>query len=487
MSQIRTDMLNGVFWSAIEKYSGFVVGIIISMILARILRPEDFGVVAIATVLIYFLQMFCTLGIGFALIQRRDLNEKDINSIYTFSIYAGLVLSLILFCAAWPIAKYYGNSLLIPICRILSIQLFFAAANMVPNALMAKNKKFKEIARRTLTLQISSGLISVAAAFMGAGIYALLIPPVFTSIGVFFWNRKYYKVSFVRSIDWSPLKKIYSFASYQFLFEFVNYFSRNLDKLIIGKMLSMDALGAYEKSYRLMQQPLSMITSVIDPVMLPVLKDLQDDKADLANKYNKIIRFVSTISFPTGIILSGCSYEIIKLLYGSQWDAAVPVFRILALSIPLMLVFSTSGAIYMVCNNTKMQFWLGLRNTITTVSGFLIAAYFFNTIEAMAWAWVITLYVNFVFTFVLLYKKVLESSLRPMFSQLLRPFLIAVFLLAFFVIVEYINIKLNVFFLLLIKLIPSGIITLLGIQLSKQFDVKSYLAEIFAKKRKIMS
>lgn len=482
MSQLKTDMLTGVFWSAVEKYSGVVVGIIISMILARILHPEDFGIVAIATVLIFFLEIFCTLGIGPAVIQRRDLDDNDMNSIFSFSLYAGFFLSLILFAAAWPIAKYYGNDLLEPICKILSVQLFFSAANMVPNALMYKNKKFKEIASRTLVLQVLSGTISVLAAFGGAGIYALLISPVFTSVGIFLWNRRYYRVTFKWSIDWCPLRKIFSFSSYQFLFEFVNYFSRNLDKLIIGKMINMDALGAYEKSYRLMQQPLSMITSVIDPVMLPVLKDLQDDKTDLANKYNKIIRFVSTISFPTGVILSGCSCEIITILYGNQWEAAVPVFRILALSIPLMLVFSTSGAIYMVCNNTKMQFWLGIRNTITTVSGFLVAGIFLRTIEAMAWAWVVTLYVNFAITFALLYKKVLISPIKPMLLQMIRPFFIAVILFVFFVIIESVKFQINVFFILMIKFIPSIVITFMGIQILKQFDLKSYIIYVIASK-----
>ena len=472
----------GVFWSAIEKYSAYAVSLIVSMVLARILSPEDFGVVAIVTVLISFLQIFCTLGIGPAIIQRRDLDNNNINSIFTFSIYAGLFLGLLFFCAAKPIALYYENDLLVPICRILSLQLFFVAANLVPSALMYKNKKFKEIARRTLTLQLLTGFFSIIAAIMGAGVYALLISPVFTSIGIFIWNRRYYKVSFLLSIDWAPLKKIFSFSFYQFLFEVVNYFSRNLDKLIIGKLFSMEALGAYEKSYRLMQYPFSLITSVIDPVMLPVLKDLQDDKAVIADKYNKIIRFVSTLSFPCGIILSGCSYEIIRILFGPQWDAAVPVFRILALSIPMMLVFSTSGSIYMVCNNTKMQFWLGVRNTIITVTGFLVAAFVYKTIEAMAWAWVITLYINFVLTYDVLYKKILGSSIKPMYAQMLRPFLIAIVLFLLFKILDVPCFSLNVFLSLFIKIVASGIITLLGIQLSKQYDLKQYISEFITRK-----
>ncbi len=485
MSSIKQDMIHGVFWGAVEKYSGLAVNIVVSMVLARILSPAEYGVVAIATVIISFLQIFCTLGIGPAVIHRNDLTNENLDSIFTFSLSIGILLAVLFFCSSWMIADFYGDQQLVPVCQILSIQLLFASANMVPNALMAKHKRFKDIARRTLTFQVSSGIISVIAAFYGAGVYALLISPVVTSIGVFIWNRMYYRVHIDWKHDLEPVKRIFSFSSYQFLFEFVNYFSRNLDKLIIGKFMSVGALGIYEKSYRLMQLPMNNVTAVINPVLLPVLNDLQDDKENLSRKYAKIVKILACLSFPIGVILAGMSTEIIRFFYGNKWDGAIPVFSILALSLPLQMILSTSGAIYMICNNTRMQFWLGIRNTVTTILGFLIAAFVFKTLESMAWAWTITLVINFFFTYSLLYRYVLRTSIVPMLKELIHPAICAI-LIFFLLFAEntYLHTE-NLILSILVKGCSSSILAMVYIQLSGQYDVISMMKSKLLKDSKI--
>lgn len=475
MSNVRKELTIGVFWSAVTRYSGIVISLVVSMVLARLLSPEEYGVVAIATVLITFLSMFCTLGIGPAVIQRDDLTDSDLNSIFTFSISIGFLLTILFFLCSWPIASFYDNPQLIPICQILSIQLFFSAANMVPNALMSKDKRFKEIARRTLTLQIISGSISVAMAFYGAGIYALLFSPVVTSIGIFLWNRNYYKLF----IDWhynlEPIKRIFAFSSYQFLFNFFNYFARNLDKLIIGKALGPAPLGIYEKAYRLMQLPLENVTFVITPVLQPVLRDFQNDKVSLTEKYNQLIRFVATLSFPIGAIAFGMSSEAIHFFYGGRWDAAIPVLQILALSIPLQVLLSLTGSIFMVCNDTKRLFYVGICTTAITVFAFIIAAVFFKTILSIAWAWVIAQTINFAYAFYVQYRYTLEQPLLPMLSNLQKPFMVAV-------IVSVVLFVLNRFTygdLMIVALLVKGLISvcaaLITIQLTGLFDVISYV------------
>lgn len=414
-------MIRGVFWNAISRYMGIVVGMVVSMILARILSPKDYGTVAIVTVCTGFLGMFSSMGLGPAIIQRSDLTKENLDSIFTFSVLIGLLLSSILFFSSWGIASFYGDDKLVIISQLLVIPLFFSTIDMVPGTLMVKDKRFKILGQRSVLIGIVSGIISVSAALLGAGLYALVIPSLLSAPAIFLWNQSYYRLRIDWSFDTEPIRRVFSFSAYVFLFDFVNYFSRNLDKLIIGKFLNLSALGIYEKSYRLMQLPMNNITSVIHPVMQPVLKDFGDDHEVLGDKYAKIVRFVATLSFPIGLGLFGLSSECIHFFYGGKWDAAVPVFRILALSLPLQMILSTSGPIYMVCNNSKMQFWLGIRNTVTTVGGFLIAALCFKTIEAMAWAWTVTLVLNFIFTYMLMYRYVLKISMVPMLKELIRP------------------------------------------------------------------
>lgn len=471
MSSIKHDLIHGVFWSAVGRYSAVTISIVISMILARLLTPADYGVVSISVVLISFLQMFSTLGIGPAIIQRKDLNRKDLNSLFTFSLILGTVLALLFFGCSWLIARFYGNSLLVPICQIMSILIFFSSANMVPGALMSRDKRFKILAIRSLILQILTGAVAITAAYHGAGPYALLISPIITSLGIFIWNRHYYKVSVDLHFSIEPIRRIFSFSSYQFLFEFVNYFSRNLDKLIIGKFMNLAALGVYDIAYKLMSYPMMNITGVISPVIQPVLKDLQEDKPELSRKHAKIIKFIATISFPVGIICCFLSKEIIQVFCGDKWDAAIPIFSILALSLPFQMILSTSGSIFSVCYNTRLMFWTGIRNTATTVAGFLIAAFVFKTIEAMAWAWTITLIINFICTYWIMYKYALNAPIHSMLTELRHPCIIAGALAVLFYFLNNTHFGDAPLIPLIIKTAISLIVTLLLIQLTGQYNL----------------
>lgn len=472
MATAKSEMINGVLWTAIGKYSGIVVNLVISMVLARLLCPQEFGLVAIATVLIQFLSIFCHMGIGPAIIQRKDLTQTDLNNIFTFTIFLGIFLSIIFFLASWPIAAFYDNIKLRTICQILSINVFFSAVNMVPNALMNKNKRFKENAIRTLLLHVISGTFAVVTAFYGAGCYALLVSPIITSIGIYFYNQHFYRVTISSKFSLAPIKSIFSYSIYQFLFEFFNYFSRNVDKLIIGRYISAEALGYYDKSYRLMQLPLQNLTSVINPVIQPIMSHLQDDMHEMADKYNKIIAFIGTISFPIAVILYFCASDIIVIMFGEQWLYAIPAFKILALSIPSQMILSSSGAIWQSCNATKYMFWTGMVNTVIVVTGFFVGSYFYGTIEAVAWGWTGAALITFTCTFFTMYKFVLRSSFMMMIKKLINPCGNAVILITMFILLEHVNIDLhNRFLHLSFSLLCSLLLSVLYLKVTGRVDV----------------
>lgn len=464
-------MLNGLFWSAIEKYSSLVLSIIISVILARLLSPNDYGTVAIATVIISFISMVSSIGIGPAVIQNNNLDKEDLNSLYSITVYISLFATLLFFLLSGIISSIYNEPILKNVCKLLSIQVFFNIINMVPNALMFKQKRFREVAKRTLLLQVICGTLSIYAAYKGLGIYSLIISPIITSIGIYIYNKYFQKVHFKFKVSTNVLNKIFSFSIYSFLFDFVNYFSRNLDKLIIGKYIGMSQLGFYEKSYHLMQQPLNNLTSVINPVLQPILSVLQDDKKEIARNYNKIISFISTISFPLGVTLFFTAEDIIVLMYGEKWIGAVDTFKILSLSIPLQLILSTTGGIFLSANASKNLFYVGLRNTCFTVTGFLIAAYRFKTIESIATAWTVTSFICFASSYYELYKVVLKSSLRTMLSKLLFPFGNVVVLSIVLVSFGYCCNQNLLIVSLITKLSISTITTILYLVITKQYTI----------------
>lgn len=470
---IKTEMLHGVVWSAIEKYSGLLVQLLITAVLARLLTPTDFGVIAIATVITTFFNMFTDMGIGAAIVQNQTLTREDLRSLFSFSVYAGVILAVLFFFSSYVISSFYDNALLLPICQLLSLNLLFAAWNMVPNALIRKAKRFKFIAVRSFALLVVCGILSVSVALVGGGVYSLLITPILSSLAIFLVNYRQYPIKFSLSVHKKSLAKVFSFSIFQFLFSFVNYFSRNLDKLILGKYYSMSDLGYYEKSYRLMLLPMNYVTNVVTPVMHPILTTLQDDYAQLADKYNKILRLLLVISFPLGAFLYFSADDIIVVVFGSQWMAAVPVFQILSISLPLQMVLSTTGSIYQAANQTSWLFYTGLINTAITVAGFILAAIFFRDIQAMAWAWDITLLINALDSFSILYLLVLKQSLRPLLQSFDYPALSAFIISVLLFLVD----KLELAFVLdgVVNLLISFALLLVSLQLTKVYDIKKLI------------
>lgn len=170
-------------------------------------------------------------------------------------------------------------------------------------SLVLQNKEFKFIAIRSFVIQITAGTGAIIAALSGAGLYALLITPIVSSILIYIISFHRYPQHLRMTLGLSSIRKIFSYSVYQFLFNVICYFSRNLDKLLIGKHMGMSDLGYYEKSYRLMMLPLQNITQVVTPVMHPIFSDFQDDKMKLATSYERIIRFLAFIGLPLSVLL----------------------------------------------------------------------------------------------------------------------------------------------------------------------------------------
>lgn len=420
---IKKELAKGVFWIALAKYSGIFISLGITAILARNISPSAFGTMAIATVIMAFLDIFSDMGLGVAVVQFKDLDRFQFRSLFTLSIGIAIILTSSLYFLSDVVAQFYDDKVLKTIMRWLCICLFFNSLNIIPNGLMLRAKRFRAIATRTLSFQIISGGGACIAALNGWGIYALLITPIVTSIGVFTFNIYNYPLNPAWPINVEVVRKVWSYSVFQLLFNFINYFSRNSDKLIIGKFLSMQDLGYYEKSYRLMQMPLQNITFVITPVLHPVLSSLQNNPNELFNKNVRLTKILSQISFPLGIILYFCSAPIILIVFGKNWIPAIPVFEILSISVPLQLILSTSGSIYQAAGQTKHMFYCGLQSAACTVGSFILAAFYFRTMEAIAWAWDISLFINFFFCYWLMNRITFHTHALCFFKVFLPQLL----------------------------------------------------------------
>lgn len=360
MGNLKKEFVSGIIYTGAAKYIGIFVSIIVSAILARLIAPSDFGIVAIATIFINFFSSLTTVGISPAIVQNKTITDRDIREINSFTITIAFVLTVLFLLCIPIITMFYANSeSLRNVLVLLAISVFFSVAAIVPNAILLKDKEFKFIAIRTFSLQLVLGLVSVIGAFCGMGIYALLINPIGTSIALFVINFQKKPIGLSKPHK-ASVNKILSFSIYQMLFNLLYLFYRNIDKLVIGKVFGMTNLGYYEKSYRLMLLPLDNVSSVISPVLHPILSEYQFDKEYLWNVYKKMIRFLSEFSFIISVLLYFLAEPIILLIYGKNWENAIPIFRVLALSICFQLIQAPIGAFFQSVNRVKDLMWCSL-------------------------------------------------------------------------------------------------------------------------------
>ncbi len=418
---IKRDFSSAVFYTAVSKYSGIVIQLVITAVLSRLLTPADFGIVAIATILIQFFNTISEAGIGPAIIQKKDLTKKEIDGLFTFTTVLGFLLAAIFFFSSHLIAGYYNNDSLIDICQWLSILILFSSADIVTNSLLLKQKRFKTIAVRTLSVQIITGGISIYVAIIGWGMYALVLSAISSKVFIFIINYCCNPLGF--SSRFGCIRRIASYSAYQFMFNILNYFSRNLDKLIIGKLIGMNQLGYYEKSYRLMMLPLSNITYVLTPVMHPIFSEMQNEKELLLDKYLKLLTLVGCVSFPLMAFLFFDAEALILIIFGEQWMPSVLPFKILSLTAAMQVLHATTSGIFQAADDTKGLFISSLLSAILLISGFIISALIFKTVVAVSVSFLITCTLGSFIVFYFLFRR-FDKSLRVLWLTLKVPALI---------------------------------------------------------------
>lgn len=423
MDTIRKSLSSGVFYIALSKYSSIFFQILIGAILARLLTPEEFGIVALVTVFVSFFNLLSDFGIGPAVVQNQSLTDNDVKSIFSFSILCGFLFAGLFFLAAPLIAGFYNKPELVKVSRLLSLSVLFYSLQIVPKALFQKALKFKQIGIIGVSVQLFSSIVAIVLAYAGFSYYAIVIQNILAggiSLIVFYLVSH---VSVAFKIEMGSIKKIIRFSSFQFMFNFINYFSRNADNILIGKFFGSAALGFYDKSYRLMMMPVEQLTHVITPVLMPVLSKYQDDKEFVYNTYLKIIKILATIGFPLSVFLFFSANEIIHILYGPQWGQSVPVFKLLAITIGFQMILSSSGAIFQTINRTDLMFISGLLGAIVLVSGISYGIFIGKSIIAVGYGIVFGYFIYFALIFYLLIKIALKKRISRFYKVLQFPFI----------------------------------------------------------------
>lgn len=395
------------------------------MVLSRILSPKEYGIVSVAQVFLLFFTTIVDAGLGPAIIQNKKLTEYDIRVLYSFSILFSIFLWLVFLLITPLIAIIYSNYIYIPLCIYMSFVLLFQGLNIVPNAIMEKKKQFREINIRLILSNFFGGIAGIISAYAGFGVFSLITSFFIPAITVFIFNGIFVKLKPKKKLDILSLKKVLNFASNQFSFNFINYFSRNFDKLYVGKILGDNALGNYSKSYQILMLPNQIFMNILNPVLLPILSDYQNDRIYIKNFFIKLFKIICLFGMPLSIFLCLQSGDIIFVLFGNQWSDAIVPCSILSLSVWIQMSLAPTGTIFQTFGETRRLFLNGCITAVIMICSVIIGC-FLGNITYLSIVLLVGFLINFVCIYLLISKKTLHISFFVFVKELVSPLILSI-------------------------------------------------------------
>jgi O-antigen/teichoic acid export membrane protein len=339
---IKHKALKGISWNFLEKFGIKGIRFALGIILARLLSPEAFGLIGMITIFLQIGNVFITGGFGQAYVQKKQVSEKDTNTIFYSNLLISILLYLILWYSAKPIANFYDQKELINIIRVLSLIIIINSFNIIQNAVIKRNLDFK---RKTIIVLFSttlSGVVAIIAALKGLGVWSLVIQKIL--------NRLVTTISMWLTSSWIP-KFLFSKDSFKQLFSFGGWllasslFTRifdNIYSVIIGRFFPSAILGFYTKARQFQQLVSKDLMLAITPVAFPVFSRIQDNLPKLKSSFRSLIQYSIGIILPILITLMVISKSFVILLLTDKWAPMVPFLQLLCI-VGILLVFSEAN------------------------------------------------------------------------------------------------------------------------------------------------
>ncbi len=447
MDNLKAKGITAFIWDFLGKLAIQVAGFIVTIVLARLLEPGDFGLIAMLMVLVGIAQVFTDVGLGGALIQRNNILPIYYSSVFYFNLLVACILTLITFYSSGPIADFYNNPDLIPLIQTISVFFIISALSSVQAVRLRKLLKYALLSKAGFISSLLSGVVGIALAFNGAGIWALVAQIL--SQGVF------YNIILWRFSGWTPeltfsfnaLRQLWGFGFRMFLSNLLDAIYSRIDILIIGKVFPAEILGYFQRAKQFRALIFQYSSGSLMSVMYPILSKVQND---LPRFQNILFKALHLLCFVTFLLLGGVylnAQELIVILFSDKWLPAVNYLEILLLSAfgsplsaLLVNVLSSRG-------NSRAFLKLEIIKKSTFSLNLLSAAYY--GIENYLYGLIVVAFLA-VFLNILFVSKELNIGMLNFIKPILMQMLLAIATVVFtFQIVSLINV--NILLTLLIK------------------------------------
>jgi teichuronic acid exporter len=332
MNSLKAQGGKAFLWDLFGKMATHGMGFVVTIFLARLLEPSDFGLIAMVMVVIGMASVFTDVGLGGALIQRRKVRPIHYASVFYFNIVVGFFLTLITYFSAPWISEFYNNAQLLPLAQVMALSFAINAFSSVQSTRLRKELNYALLTRIGLISSLSSGVLGISLALWGAGVWSLVAQTLTMGIvyNIFIWSAANWKPSL--EFSWKALTQLWGFGFRMFLSGMLEAIFTNLDFLIIGKLFPPATLGYFQRAKSLNGMAVQYSSGSLIAVLFPVLSKVQKD---LPRFQSIVIKGFGIISFVIFFLLGSLylvSEELIVLLFSDKWLPSVELFKILVLS-----------------------------------------------------------------------------------------------------------------------------------------------------------
>lgn len=329
---LKEKTLSGIIWSVGQQFGSKVIGFLITIVLARLLAPSEFGLIAMLSVLVALGNNLSDSGLSSSLIRSAEISAREYSTVFFFNLIGSCVIYLILFFAAPSIASFYDQDILTSIIRVYGLALIINAFFCIQNACLVRNMDFKTQTNIQLPASIGGGILGIVLAKMGYGVWSLVWMNLMTSFlsTILHWIYSDWRPIFV--FDYPSFKRHFHFGYKMTLSGLLNTVYQNIYTLIIGKFYSTTQLGFYARADSLSQLPIGIISSTINTVTYPMFSKIADDDNKLKAVNKRLIQQLIFWNAPILILLCVIAEPLFRLVLTEKWLPAVPYFQILCLS-----------------------------------------------------------------------------------------------------------------------------------------------------------
>lgn len=449
--------LSGFIWTLTSRVGTRFSIFVVSIVLARLLTPADFGLVAMLSIFFAISSSLVESGFTHALIREKTISEVDKSTVFFINLFISLFLYAILWFSSPYIANFFNQPELMWLARVMGINIVLKALIIVQRAVFMQTLRFKLLSSIDIGVSILTGIFAVFLAYYGFGVWALAIKYFLSSLFIFiifFTINPWRPTSFI-NVD--SFNRLFGFGSRLLVTGLINTFYNNIYNLTIGKLFSADILGYYNRAYLLVNQSISTISMALGQVTYPILSKTKDDEPRLKEAHKKIVNVISFINIPISVILAFSAEPLVLVLLGEKWVETVPFIQLLSISAIVTHLIALNKNLLKVIGRSDLYLRTSVISKVLTTIAVIVGIQF--GIWGLVISSVIAIYLEVIVT-MLFTSKFFNYHIFDQIRDIFPIYLLMIPLVSVLILTRYINFNSNILNLAVVVL--SGITIYVG-------------------------